>query len=446
MAQSEKWRIGIRREDKNIWERRAPLIPSHVQDLIRNEGLEIMVQPSQIRVFTNEEYEKVGAILSDELTSCPIIIGIKEIPVRLLEHRKVYAFFSHTTKGQLHNRPMLKTLVRNKCTLIDYEKITDDQGRRLVFFGTQAGQAGMIDGFWMYGQKVKLARHLETPFLKIKQAWNYGSLVEAKEALKRAAQEVYNSGLPDPEVPFICGFLGYGHVSQGAQEIFDLFPHEEIPPEELASFFRSGSWSAHRLYKVIFKEEHLVEPRNSRTSFDLQDYYQHPHKYRSRFETYLPYLNMIINCVYWSPEYPRFITRENLKSLWETEKEPRLQAVVDISCDLKGAVEVTTRVTTPDEPVYTYQPITGEYQDGYQPTGVTILAIDNLPAEIPLESSVFFSLALKPFIPALAREDFSREFAKLTLPPPLKRAIILHQGEFTPAYRYMEKFIENITS
>jgi alpha-aminoadipic semialdehyde synthase len=446
MVRHSGWRIGIRREDKNIWERRAPLIPSHVHDLIRREGLEIMVQPSQIRVFTNQEYENVGAILSDDLSSCPIIIGIKEIPVRLLEHQKVYAFFSHTTKGQHHNRPMLKTLIQNKCTLIDYEKITDDQGRRLVFFGTQAGQAGMIDGFWVYGQKIKLAREIETPFLKIRQACHYGSLVEAKETLRRVGQEIYQYGLPESEVPFICGFLGYGHVSQGAQEIFDLLPTEEIQPEKLAAFYKDRSWSAHRVYKVIFKEEHLVEPLKPSAEFDLQDYYQYPHKYRSRFDAYLPYLTMIINCVYWSPEYPRFVTRENLRSLWEKDKNPRLQAIVDISCDIEGSIEITNRVTTPDNPVYTYQPLTGEYRDGFQPEGITVLAIDNLPAEIPLESSVFFSLALKPFIPALARADYSVPFDKLALPPPLKRAVILHRGEFTPAYRYMEKFIQNITS
>jgi alpha-aminoadipic semialdehyde synthase len=282
--------------------------------------------------------------------------------------------------------------------------------------------------------------------LKIRQACHYGSLVEAKETLRRVGQEIYQYGLPESEVPFICGFLGYGHVSQGAQEIFDLLPTEEIQPEKLAAFYKDRSWSAHRVYKVIFKEEHLVEPLKPSAEFDLQDYYQYPHKYRSRFDAYLPYLTMIINCVYWSPEYPRFVTRENLRSLWEKDKNPRLQAIVDISCDIEGSIEITNRVTTPDNPVYTYQPLTGEYRDGFQPEGITVLAIDNLPAEIPLESSVFFSLALKPFIPALARADYSVPFDKLALPPPLKRAVILHRGEFTPAYRYMEKFIQNITS
>ncbi|HDJ22366.1 MAG TPA: hypothetical protein ENF17_00545 [Candidatus Aminicenantes bacterium] len=446
MNSGKRNRIGLRREDKNIWEKRAPLVPSHVHDLIHREDVEIFVQPSQIRVFTDQEYENVGAVVTEDISSCPIIMGIKEIPVRLLEHQKVYAFFSHTTKGQAHNRPMLKTLVENNCTLIDYEKITDDQGRRLVFFGTQAGQAGMLDGFWVYGQKIKLAKGLETPFLKIKQACHYGSLVAAKEAIKKMGQEIYQNGLHPSEVPFICGFLGYGHVSQGAQEIFDLLPVEEIKPEKLSDFYQSRNWSAHRVYKVIFKEEHLVEPIHSSHSFDLQDYYQHPQKYRACFNHYLPYLSMIVNCIYWSPKYPRFVTKENLASHWETEKEPRLQAIIDISCDIEGAVEITYRVTTPDNPVYTYHPLTRKYQDGFYPEGVSLLAIDNLPAEIPLESSVFFSLVLKPFISALAQADYSVPFNKLALPAPLKRAVILYRGEFTPDYKYMEKFIRNITS
>lgn len=446
MTSGKHQRIAIRREDKNIWERRAPLIPSHVHDLIRHDGLEIFIQPSQIRVFTDQEYENVGAVVSEDISLCPIIMGIKEIPVRLLEHQKIYAFFSHTTKGQPHNRPMLKTLVENNCTLIDYEKITDDQGRRLVFFGNQAGQAGMIDGFWAYGQKIKVTKSLETPFLKIQQACQYGSLVAAKETIKKVGQEIYQNGLHPSEVPFICGFLGYGHVSQGAQEIFNLLPAEEIKPEELSEFYQSRNWSAHRVYKVIFKEEHLVEPIQSSGSFDLEDYYRHPQKYRSRFKSYLPYLSMILNCIYWSPEYPRFVTRENLAFIWEAEKDPHLQVIIDISCDIKGAVEITYRVTTPDNPVYTYHPLTENFQDGFHPEGVALLAIDNLPAEIPLESSVFFSLALKPFVPALAKADYLVPFNKLALPPPLKRAVILYRGEFTPAYKYMEKYIQNIIS
>jgi alpha-aminoadipic semialdehyde synthase len=433
--------IGIRREDKNPWERRVPLIPTHIRELIESHGLEIWVQPSTVRAFPDSEFVREGARLEEDLSPCSIVLAVKEIPLPFFAEDKVYIFFSHTTKGQPFNMPMLKKMIERRCTLIDYEKIVNDQGQRLLFFGKEAGQAGMIDTLWALGQRLQRTGK-KTPFSSIEQAYKYTSLVEAKEAIQKIGWRIHNEGLDQELVPLICGFAGYGHVSQGAQGIFDLLPFEEITPEKVADLYRSQNLPSNKVYKVVFKEEHMVAPVSADQKFELQDYYDHPQKYKPVFETYLPFLTVLVNCIYWTPDYPRFVTKEYLKHLWEKESSPRLKVIGDISCDVEGSVECTVRATDPGQPVYVYDPLEDSAARGVEGRGVVVMAVDNLPAEIPLESSVAFSQALKPLVPAIAQADFSGHFSDCGLPNSVKRAVILYQGEFTSDFEYMKKYLE----
>jgi len=143
-----KYKIGIRREDKNRWERRVPLIPKHVKELIESHGIDVTLQPSSIRIFSDEEYLQAGAKIQEDLSACHIIFAVKEIPADFFQPGKTYVFFSHTIKGQKKNMPMLKRMMELGCNLIDYEKVIDEKGRRLIFFGRHAGLAGMIDTLW----------------------------------------------------------------------------------------------------------------------------------------------------------------------------------------------------------------------------------------------------------------------------------------------------------
>ena len=154
--------IGIRREDKNEWERRVPLIPADVDQLAKEHKIEFVVQPSPIRIFKNEEYHSAGATISEDLATCSAVFAVKEIPEELFQEGKTYIFFSHTIKGQEHNMPMLKKMMEKKCQLIDYEKVADDKGRRLIFFGNFAGYAGMIDTLWALGTATGLGRHTKS--------------------------------------------------------------------------------------------------------------------------------------------------------------------------------------------------------------------------------------------------------------------------------------------
>ena len=432
--------IGIRREDKSSWERRVPITPEDARDLRTKHGLEVVVQDSAIRVFADDEYLQAGITVQEDLSEASTTLAVKEIPLEVFEAGKTYVFFAHVIKGQPHNMPMLRRMMELGCNLIDYEKVTDDKGRRLIFFGRHAGLAGMLDTLWAFGQRLSW-EGVPNPFAHLHPAHRYGDLNEAITALERVKGEIEGEGLPAMISPLVVGIAGYGNVSGGAQEILAHLPVLEIPPDEVATVAGSQNISCHVLYKTVFKEEHMVEPVLSDQPFELQDYYQHPEKYRSRFETYLPHLSILVNAIYWDTMYPRLVTRDYVRQAYAGERLPRLRVIGDISCDIEGAVEVTIKATDPGDPIFVYDPETGESKPGYEGRGPVIMAVDILPSELPRESSIDFSRVLKAYIPAIAKADFSGPFDQLDLPSEIKRAVILHRGQLAPDYVYLEQFV-----
>ncbi|MGQ9852545.1 MAG: bifunctional lysine ketoglutarate reductase /saccharopine dehydrogenase family protein [Candidatus Oleimicrobiaceae bacterium] len=432
--------FGIRREDKNRWERRVPLTPHHVRALRAEHGLECIVESSPIRVFSDDQYRELGIPVQDDVSHCPVVFAVKEIPVGFFRPGGTYVFFAHVIKGQKHNLPMLRRIMELRCTLIDYEKITDDNGKRLIFFGRHAGLAGMIDTLWALGQRLSF-EGIPTPFARMQPAHRYATLQEAKEAVADVGEAIARQGLPRDLVPFVCGFAGYGHVSQGAQEIFDLLPHRKVSPAALSRLVEEGHCAASLLYKVVFREEDMVKPVAPNGRFDLQDYYQHPELYEGRFADYIPFLSVLVNGIYWEARYPRLVTKSNLKALFSENEKPRLRVIGDISCDVEGSIECTVRATTPDEPIFVYDPFTASATPGHQGRGVVVLAVDNLPCELPRAASVYFSSVLKDYVPAIVTADYEVDFEALALPPEIKRAVIVHRGELTPNYRYLQQYV-----
>ena len=432
--------VGIRREDKSVWERRVPITPQDARDLQADHGLEIIAQTSNNRAFDDDEFRQAGTTVQDDLSPASTIFAVKEIPLKAFEIGKTYVFFAHVIKGQAYNMPMLKKMMEMGCNLIDYEKVTDDRGRRLIFFGRHAGWAGMIDTLWAFGQRVAW-QGTPNPFTQLQQTHRYKDLGEAILALEEVKARIEKEGLPEAISPLIIGIAGYGNVSGGAQEILAHLPTVEISPYEVAATAEDPDASRRVLYKAVFKEEHMVEPVSPGDRFELQDYYQHPEKYRSRFETYLPHLNILVNAIYWDKIYPRLVTKDYVKQAYGGAETPCLQVIGDISCDVEGAIEVTVKSTEPDSPIFVYDPKTGQARDGYKGRGPVIMAVDILPSELPRESSIDFSRVLKAYVPAIAKADFSVPFQQLHLPPEIKRAVILHQGQLTPDYRYLEQFL-----
>jgi len=433
--------IGIRREDKNEWERRAPLIPGDIKELKEKYGIKTIIQPSKIRIFPDSEYEKAGAEVKEDLSEASVVLAVKEIPIQLFQPGKTYVFFSHTVKGQAYNMPMLKHMVDLKCNLIDYERVVDEKNQRLIFFGYYAGLAGMIETLHAYGQKLKLLGY-QTPLEKIKQAYQYNTLEEAKQDIEKIGEEINDVGLPTELSPLVVGFAGYGNVSRGAQEIFNLLPHKVISAHILGEMYENFSPDVYNFYKVVFNEEDMVKTVDPEARFSLQDYYDHPAKYVSRFENYLPYLNILLNGIFWTPAYPRLVTKEYLKNQSILSSHLTLKVIGDISCDIDGGVEITHMATKPDNPNFTYLPLEDRFEPGIRQNGVTVMAVDNLPCEFSLESSKGFSSVLKNFVPDMVSENFNRDFEKLSLPDPIRKALVLHKGEFPPSYRYMKEYLK----
>ncbi len=431
--------ILIRAEDKNKWERRAPIVPQDLKKIIDETGVKAFVEKSDKRFFKEEEYEKAGAEICSGMEKGDIILGVKEIPVEKILPQKTYLFFSHTIKGQKYNMPLLQKILDSGSTLIDYEKITDENGRRLVYFGRYAGDAGAIDILWLLGQNWK-NRGWHTPFAEVKQALHYHSVEEAHHHIREIGQKIAAQGLPDALQPLVFGILGYGNVSKGAQYILEALPVKRVEPETLKSLFEKREYDPQAIYMVVFKEEHLVEHKEGK-SFDLQDYYQHPENYRPVFARYLPYISVLINAIYWEERYPRFVTWENLARL-EKEGRLRLQGIADISCDVGGSIECDVKCTDSGQPAYLVHPATHSITEGYLGDGIVLLAVDNLPAEVPNDSSTFFSHQLTPFVPGIIRADLSKPLQESGLPEEIKRAVIAYHGKLTPSFEYLKEFLQ----
>jgi len=431
-------KIGIRYEDKYVMERRVALVPNHVKELI-DKGLEFEIVKSEKRIFKDDEFEEVGATLVEDVKDATVIIGVKEMPIDFFDDHKTYIFFSHTIKGQEYNMPLLKQMMAKKINLIEYERIVNEKNQRLIFFGRYAGLAGMINSLWSVGQRWKELGVL-TPFLELKQTHNYNSLDEAKEAIVKVAEEVKNGGLSHNLEPMVIGFTGYGNVSKGAQEIIDLFPIKEISPEELLILSSSGSKLDSLMYKVVFKEKDLSEPLDPDKEFVLQEYYNHPELFKSKFEQYIPHLTILMNCMYWDDKYPRIVTKDYLEGLYEKEN-PKLVVIGDVTCDPDGSIECTHKGTEIEDPVFVYNPLTREPTMGFKGDGILVMAVDILPSELPREASQTFSDALIGFMPEIASANFNVPTEELKLPYPIKKALILHNGELTSDYQYLKEYI-----
>lgn len=432
-------KIGIRKETQYPSERRAALIPEHVKQLV-NENIEVIVEPADQRIFTSEEYIKSGAIISENLKSCNIIFGVKEVPIKDLITNKPFVFFSHTIKGQNYNMPLLQAILDKNITLMDYELVKGDDALRIIFFGKFAGYAGVIDSLWLLGERLK-NEGINTPLNKIKQATEYSMLDDAKEAIKYAGNEIKEKGLPDEVVPLITGFTGYGNVSKGAQELYDLLPVVEIKPNELESFIAKGDFSNKVVYKLEFKEEDMYSHPTDK-EFSFKHFVNHPDEYSSLMHKYLPHLTLLINGIYWEEKFPKHVTKNWLKEYYETNSKQKLKIIGDITCDINGSVEMNVKATSSANPAYVYEPLTGKVIDGIEGNGIVILAVDKLPAELPRQASKTFGDALLPFVKILAAADYSVTFEQLDLPREFKDAVIAHKGKLTPNFNYLKKYLQ----
>nr|VZI34492.1 unnamed protein product [Spirometra erinaceieuropaei] len=442
--------VGIPRETVNLWERRVVLTPSHVETLV-HRGIRVIVQPSNRRVFTCDEYLAAGAEINEDLSAATVILGVKR-PVGLttddLLPNKTYAFFTHTIKAQKENMELLDTILERNIRILDYECMVNENNFRVLAFGKFAGYSGMIDILHGLGQRLLALGHT-TPFMNVAMPHNYSSMELARQAVQMAGYGIAMNQMPRSIGPLIFVFTGLGNVSQGARAIFRLLPHKFIQPAEMKETAMHGRTDI--VYGVVISEkDHLRHKETG--NFDMADFLAHPQNYRTIFpEEYAPYMSVLVNGVFWRPNDPRLLTVEDCKRLLVTGKPchqyvastgapvlpQRLIAVCDISADPNGSLEFMQTCTTIEKPFVVYNPETDTETEGISGDGFLVCSIDNMPTQLPVESSTFFGDGLMPYIDDMLLSDANTPFEEFKAGPVIKNCTIASNGKLTPRFEYI---------
>ncbi|OZJ02634.1 hypothetical protein BZG36_04160 [Bifiguratus adelaidae] len=431
--------IGIRREDKSRWERRAPLTPEDVKTLIDTSQAKVYVQPSTKRIFRDEEYIKAGAILDNSLDKADLILGVKEVPIPDLIPNKNYLFFSHTHKGQLYNMPMLQSILDKNIRLIDYELMVNHHQKRVVMFGKFAGYAGLLDGMHGLGHRF-LGMGYSTPFLNVAMAHNYRTLDQARESLHQLGEVISDEGTPKDFGPLTFTFTGNGNVSKGAQELFKILPHEYVDPKDLPTIIADKNPNLKKVYAAeVNITDHIrlkEDPQGLKGPIDVTAYRADPSNYFSNFaDNIAPYSTMIVNGAYWDQKFPHLMTTEQLAALQRKQAEGRLNSsrlacLADISCDVKGAFEFMSHVTTIDDGFYYVNAAKNVEHKNPEDAGIQVMSIDILPTELPVESSQHFSRQLLPYLQDMVT-------SKGNLPSTIENAVIASERQLAKEHEHL---------
>ncbi|XP_053612509.1 alpha-aminoadipic semialdehyde synthase, mitochondrial isoform X1 [Plodia interpunctella] len=440
--------IAIRREDQSVWERRAPFSPTNVSKLVR-QGVKVIVQPSNRRAYPMQSYINSGAIVQEDISEASVIFGVKQTPIDLLIPNKTYCFFSHTIKAQEANMPMLDAILAKNIRLIDYEKLMDDAGNRVVAFGKYAGVAGMINILHGLGLRLLALGH-HTPFMHIGPAHNYRNSSMARQAIRDAGYEVSLGMMPKSLGPLTFIFTGSGNVSQGSQEIFHELPHEYVPPEMLRKVAEHGS--PNKIYGCEVRRRHHLVRKNG-GGYDHIEYEEHPERYISTFaQTIAPYTSVLVNCIYWAVDSPKLLTIPDAKHLLLPSHTPwlprsigapalphRMLAICDISADPGGSIEFMNECTTIDTPFCLYDADRNKDTKSFKGPGVLVCSIDNMPTQLPRESTDFFGDLLFPYAEDIMRSDASKPLEDHNFTPVVQGAIITSNGKLTAPFEYINE-------
>ncbi|MCJ8344723.1 hypothetical protein MJH12_04225 [bacterium] len=428
----------IRAEQKNEWEGRSSITPSHASKLKSEFGINVHFETSEKRCFDDSEYIDAGATLVQDIEDHEIVAGVKEIPVeKISDKSKTYLFFSHTIKGQKENMPMLEKIIAAKSTMIDYEKITDENQMRLVAFGYHAGVVGCVDSLWILGQKLK-AQGISNKFEDFKQALDYKDIETCRTHLREIGWEIAKTGFSDNKEPIVIALLGEGKVSDGMKYILECLPTRTYTPLEFLA--NDQELDTHEIHLVAFGPRHMVKRKDNKP-YSREEYFSNPELYQSCFNKYYDKFSLILNAIFWTPQNPVFISQEMFETAFNNGKYPLVLG--DVTCDINGSMECTTKASDPGNPCYTYHPLTKEAPDGWSTEGVTVLAVDNLPCEFSSDASRDFGNSMFPFWESIAKSDYSKNLEDCGFAQEIQRATIIYNGKLTERYKYLAEFLEN---
>jgi hypothetical protein len=401
-------KLGIIREGKVPPDFRVPLTPKQCKTIETiYPNVKVQVQRSPIRTFKDSEYAEQGIELVDSLQECDLIFGVKEVQIADLIPNKTFVFFSHTIKKQPYNRALLHAILDKKIRLIDYEVLKDKNNIRIIGFGRYAGIVGCYNAFLTYG--------LKSGTFELKPAHLCHDRKEVEEELKKVV-------LPNN---FRVVMTGFGRVGHGAKEIIDLLPIKEVSPEEyLSNEFNEP------VYTQLEVEDYYA--RLDGSAFLKKEFYTQPELFKSTFDRYVPLSDMYIPCHFWSSKAPVILPNNVL-----LENPRRLKVIADVSCDVNGPIASTIRSSKIGDSIYGYNPETQAEVDFRDENAIAVMAVDNLPCELPKDASEDFgNELLKNVLPALFGEDPDRI---------IERASETNlNGELTVEFKYLEDYVNGV--
>lgn len=398
-------KIGIIREGKAPPDKRVPLTPEQCRFIKETmPGMEVVVQPSELRCFRDSDYAALGIRVDEDLSGCDVLMGIKEVNEQDLLPGKIYLFFSHTIKKQPYNRNLLAEVVRRKIQLVDYEVLTDKNGMRIIGFGRFAGLVGAYNGFRAYGLRNRL--------FDLKPAFMCRDMEEMEAELEAAV-------LP----PLRIAVTGGGRVAGGVCELLDKAGIRQLSVEQ----YLSGAKADRPVYVQLNPADY--NRHRLGLAFDQLHFYNFPTEYSGTFDRFIPCTDILIGAAYWDPGAPVLFKREDVK-----RSDFRISVIADITCDIDGSIPTTRRSSTIDDPFYDYDPATGELREAFShPDHITVMAVDNLPCELPRDASLDFGKNLiEKVIPCLAGDDPGEM---------ILRASITKAGALTERFSYLQDYL-----
>lgn len=399
-------KVGILREGKTPPDKRVPLTPgqcAEVEKIFPN--VKILVQPSKIRCFTDEQYQQYGIQLKENLSECDILLGVKEVNIPELIENKKYLFFSHTIKKQSYNRKLLQNILAKKIQLIDYEVLTDQNGFRIIGFGRFAGLVGAYNGFRAFGLRNKL--------FNLKPAHECFDLEEMLKLLE-------NIKLP----PVKIAVTGNGRVANGVLEILNHIKMMRVSPDN----FLAQENLTYPVFTQLLPGNYVK--RKDGEAFELYHFFNHPEMYENAFQAFSKTTDMLIASAYWDPKAPVLFTANEMK-----QNDFRISVISDITCDIEGSIPSTKKASSIDDPFYDYNPLSGELEPAFSSEkNISVQAVDNLPCELPKDASLDFGQNLiEKIFPGLFGED---------LEGIIERATITHKGRLSDQFSYLQDFAD----
>jgi saccharopine dehydrogenase (NAD+, L-lysine forming) len=395
--------IGLIKEGKVPADNRVALTPAQCKWILRNDHrFAIKVQRSPHRCFTDAEYERAGVELVNELNDCAIILGIKEIPVDQLLPRKTYLFFSHTRKKQPYNQKLLQAILKNRCTLIDYECMEHEDGQRIIGFGFFAGIVGAHNGMMAYGKRTG-GFELD----RVYKQKDFKELIHCYFGLK----------IPNIKI----AVTGSGRVAHGILEVMNLMGIIEVEKEEYIS--REFPYPVY----VQLKGSDLYV-HNEKGFYNREHFHQHPEEYRCTFDTYIPHTDILMNGIYWDVNVPRLFNTADI-----AKPGFRIQVIADVTDDSHGSVPVNLGDHPIEDPVYGVDRHSFKKTPPYLKTSIDVMAVGNLPNELPRDASKYFGeQLLKYILPDLLGNDSAV----------IERATIVKDGQLTERFAYLKDYAE----